>query len=47
MIKSVFDYRLNSNKHSHMFLLVTQAFWVFIVRMRFFMCSLGLFEITE
>jgi len=25
IIKSVFDYRFNSNKHTHMFLFVTQA----------------------
>jgi len=31
----VFHYRFDSNKHTHMFLLVTQAFWVFIVRMFF------------
>jgi len=31
-IKSVFEYRFNSNKHTHVFLFVTQAFWVFIVR---------------
>jgi len=31
-----------------MFLFVTQAFWVFIVRMCFFLvCSLGSFEIIE
>jgi len=30
-----------------MFLFVTQAFWVFIVRISFFsLCHLGLFEIT-
>jgi len=38
MIKSVFDnYRFNSNKHTRMFLFVTQAL----------VCNLGLFEITE
>ena len=31
MIKSVFEYRFNSNKHTHVFLFVTQAVWVFIV----------------
>jgi len=42
----VFDYRFNSNKHTHMFLFVTQAFWVFSAGI----CSLwnlGLFQITE
>jgi len=29
--KPVFDHRFISNKHTHMFLFVTQAFWVFIV----------------
>jgi len=48
IIKSVFDYRFKSNKHTHMFLFVTQAFWVFIVRILFFLvCNLCLFEITE
>jgi len=36
IIKSVFDCRLNTNKHTHMFLFVAQAFWVFIVRICFF-----------
>jgi len=48
LIKSVFDYRFNSNKHIHMFLFVTQAFCVFIVRIWVcLVCNLGLFEITE
>jgi len=47
VIKSVFDYRFNSNKHTHMFLFVTQAFWLFIERYVFLMCNLRLFEITE
>jgi len=38
IIKSVFDYRFNSNMHTHMFLFVTQAFWDFIV----FLCAIWL-----
>jgi len=40
IIKSVFDYRFKSNKHTDMFLFVTQAFWVFIVRILFFWCEI-------
>jgi len=29
-LKSVLDYRFNSNKHTHTFLFVTQAFWVLL-----------------
>jgi len=49
IIKSVFDYyHFNSNKQTDIFLFVTQAFRVFIVRICFFLvCNLGLFEITE
>jgi len=47
VIKSVFDYRFYSNKLTHMFLFVTQAFWVFILRMCFFVCNVGLFAIIE
>jgi len=47
-IKSVFDCRFTSNKHSHMVLFVTQGFWVFIVQIwAFLACNPGLFEITE
>jgi len=35
--KSILDYRFNSNTHTHMFLLVTQAFWVFIC---FYWCAI-------
>jgi len=35
--------RFNSNKHTHMFLLVTQAFYVFIVRMWDFWCAVGVY----
>ena len=46
--KSVFGYRFNLNKYIHMFLFVTQGFWVFIVRIcSFFVCAPDLFEITE
>jgi len=38
-IKSVIDYRFNSNKHTHMFLFVTQAFLIFIVRIWIFCCA--------
>jgi len=41
--KSVFDYRFYSNKHTHMFLFVTQAFWVFIVRIWFFWCGIWVY----
>jgi len=37
IIKSILDYRFNSNTHTHMFLLVTQAFWVFIC---FYWCAI-------
>ena len=48
IIKISIRYRFNSNKHTHMFLFVTQASWVFILRIWFFLvCNLGLFEITE
>jgi len=33
--------------HTHMFLFVTQDFWDFIVEMCFFVCNVGLFQITE
>jgi len=42
-LKSVFDYRFNSNKHTHIFLFVTQTFWVFIVRIRFFWCAIRVY----
>jgi len=46
--KSVFDYLFNSNKHAHVFLFVTHAFWVFIARIWFgFRVQSGLFVITE
>jgi len=43
----VFDYRFNSNTHTHMFLFITQAFWVFFEEYVFLVCNLALFEITE
>ena len=43
IIKSVFDCRLNTNKHTHMFLFVAQAFWVFIVRICFFWCAIWVY----
>jgi len=42
VIKSVFEYRFNSNHHTHMFLFVTQAFWVFIVRICIFSVKSGI-----
>jgi len=45
-LKSVFDYRFNSNKHTRMFLFATQAFWV-LCEYVFLVCNLGLFENTE
>jgi len=39
IIKAVFDYRFNSNTHTHMFLFVTQAFWVVSVQIRFYWCA--------
>jgi len=42
IIKSVFDYRFNSTHHTHMFLFVTQAFWVFIVRICIFSVKSGI-----
>ena len=42
IIKSVFDYRFNSNHHTHMFLFVTQAFWVFIIRICIFSVQSGI-----
>ena len=47
IIKSVFDHRFNSNKHTYMFLFVTKAFCVFISRIWFLVCDQGLFETTE
>jgi len=48
IIKSVFDYRFNSNKHTHMFSFVTQAFCVFLVRICFiFGVQSGFISITE
>jgi len=41
------DYRFNSNTYTHMFLLATQAFCIFFVRLCFFVYNLGSFGITE
>ena len=41
LINSVFDCRFYSNKHTYMFLFVTHAFWVFIVRICFFVVQCG------
>ena len=40
IIKSVFDYCFNTKKHTRVYLFVTQAFWVFIVRICFFWCEI-------
>jgi len=42
ILTSAFDYRFSSNKHTHMFLFVTQVFWVFIVRICFFGVQSGI-----
>jgi len=48
IIISIFDYRFNSNKHTQLFLFVTQAFCFFRIRLWVFLvCNLGLFDITE
>jgi len=39
--KSVFDYRFNLKKRTHMFLFVTQASWIFILRICFFCVESG------
>ena len=41
IIKSVFDYRFDWNKHTHVS--VTQAFLVFIVRIQFFWCAIWVY----
>ena len=43
IIKSIFDCRFNSNRHTHMFLFVTQPFWVFIVGICFFWCAIWVY----
>jgi len=43
IIKSIFHYHFNSNKHTHMFLFVTQAFRVFVVRICFFWCVIWVY----
>jgi len=43
MIKIKSVYRFKSNKHTHMFLFVAQAFWVFIVRICFFLCTIWVY----
>jgi len=47
IIKSVFDYRFNSNKHTHVSVRNTSFLGFYCTNIVFLVGNLGLFEITE